>query len=93
MLPDLKTIAEAGVPGYDSYSWFGIFAPARAPRQIIERLNSSLNKALRTVAVVAAITKEGGEPLPATPEELGQILSAEIDKWRRVIIEAGIKPQ
>jgi tripartite-type tricarboxylate transporter receptor subunit TctC len=92
VLPDLKTIAEAGVPGYESYSWYGIFAPAQAPPQIIERLNSSLNEALGTDAVVAAITKEGGEPLPTTPEQLGQILFAEIEKWRRVIIEAGIKP-
>jgi tripartite-type tricarboxylate transporter receptor subunit TctC len=92
VLPDLKTIAEAGVPGYESYSWYGIFAPAQAPRQIIDRLNSGLNEALGTDAVVAAITKEGGEPLPTTPAELGQILSAEIEKWRRVIIEAGIKP-
>jgi tripartite-type tricarboxylate transporter receptor subunit TctC len=92
VLPDLKTIAEAGVPGYESYSWYSLFAPAGTPRQIIERLNSSVNKALTMDAVVAAITKEGGEPLPTAPEELGQILSAEIEKWRRVIIEAGIKP-
>jgi tripartite-type tricarboxylate transporter receptor subunit TctC len=70
----------------------GDFRRARQPRQIIERLNSGLNEALGSDAVVAAITKEGGEPLPTTPEELGQILSAEIEKWRRVIIEAGIKP-
>jgi tripartite-type tricarboxylate transporter receptor subunit TctC len=92
VLPDLKTIAEAGVPGYESYSWYSLFAPAGTPRPIIERLNSSVNKALTTDAVVAAITKEGGEPLPTAPEELGQILSAEIEKWRRVIIEAGITP-
>jgi tripartite-type tricarboxylate transporter receptor subunit TctC len=91
-LPDLPTIAEAGVPGYEAQQWFALAAPGNTPRPIIERLHKALMAALRDPEVVGQFGAQGAVVVGNTPEEFGAYLRSELDKWARVIRDAGIKP-
>jgi tripartite-type tricarboxylate transporter receptor subunit TctC len=93
ILPDVPTIAESGVPGYTSYSWYGAWAPAHTPPAVIDKLNHAVRTALDRPNVKRAIETDGGEPEATSPEGAGQFLSAEISKWRTVITKAGIKAE
>jgi tripartite-type tricarboxylate transporter receptor subunit TctC len=93
ILPEVPTIAESGVPGYSTYSWYGAWVPAHTPRDVVEKLNAAIRKALENPKVKQAIELDGGEPEPTTPEAAGEFLKAEIAKWRDVIARAGIKPE
>ena len=93
LMPDLPTIAEAGVPGYESSTWFGPLAPAKTPREIIVRLNTELLKILQRPDIKARFAAEGAEGLGSTPEEFGTYIKSEIDRWGRVIKAAGVRPE
>ncbi len=93
LLPALPTIAEAGVPGYESSTWFGPLAPAKTPREIVVKLNTELMKILQRPDVKARFAAEGIEALGSTPEEFGTYIKAEIERWGRVIKAAGVAPQ
>jgi len=93
LMPDLPTIAEAGVPGYESSTWFGPLAPAKTPREIIVKLNAELMKILQRPDVRARFAAEGIEALGGTPEEFGVYVKAEIERWGRVIKAAGVAQQ
>jgi len=82
--PDIPTIAEAGVPGYASYEWNAIYAPAGTPPAIIQRLNQAFVNALKQPTVIARISEFNGEIIASTPEELDAFRRAELDKWQRV---------
>jgi tripartite-type tricarboxylate transporter receptor subunit TctC len=90
-LPDLPTIAEAGVPGYENTTWNAIAAPARTPRPVIERLNKELNAILRMPEVKEAARVEGSTIIGGTPEQLREFLKSEYTKYGRLVREAGIK--
>lgn len=90
-LPQIPTLAEAGVPGYESASWYGVFAPARTPKAVVTKLHGAVLASLRTPSVMEAIRTDGGEPAPTSPEELQAYLANEIAKWTPVIEKAGIK--
>ena len=83
--PDLPTVAEAGLPGYDAVLTYGLVAPAATPRPIIERLNKELRAALATDEVQQRLIQEGAEPMPTTPEEHAAIIDREDIKWSAVI--------
>src|SRR5205085_7224308 len=83
LLPDLPTIAEAGVPGYEAASWFTIGAPAKTPKEIIKRLNASVDKFLKTEDGTARLRKLGAEPAGGSPDDMQAYVLAEIDKWAR----------
>src|SRR5262245_1238398 len=89
-LPDIPTIAESGVPGYDLTSWVGFLAPAATPRPVVNRIHSTLVEALRTPSVKDVLLKSGAEPLGNTPEEFHENLKREIPKWNRIIKAAGV---
>lgn len=89
--PDLPTIAEAGVPGYDVGSWYGLLAPAGTPKDIVARLNSEAGKALRLPDAKKRLDASGFEVLTSTPEEYGSFMRSEVDKWAKVIKAAGIR--
>jgi len=89
--PDVPTIAESGVPGYDVTNWYGVFAPARTPAAAVTRLNSELTRILRMPDVQARFREEGGEIAPGTPEELSAFISREIQRWGKVVRDAGVK--
>jgi tripartite-type tricarboxylate transporter receptor subunit TctC len=92
-LPDLPTIAEAGVPGYEAASWFTIGAPAKTPKEIIEKLNASVDKFLRTEDGIARLRKLGAEPAGGSPDDMQRYVLAETEKWGKVAKFAGIKPE
>ena len=89
--PDIPTVAESGVPGYDAPSWWGFLAPAGTPKAIIARLNADTLKALRTRDVHDLLTRQGMDPAGSTPAEFEAYLRAEIAKWTNVVRDAGIK--
>lgn len=90
-LPDVPTLAESGVAGFESVGWFGLVAPAGTPAEIVSRLNEAFVKALKDPAVVEKIRTLGAEPAPTSPEQFGQFIQDESAKWGKLISEAGIK--
>jgi tripartite-type tricarboxylate transporter receptor subunit TctC len=91
--PDIPTIAEAGVPGYEVVGWNGVLAPANTPRPIIDKLNKAIAAALKTPELEKLLREQGIEPAGNSPEEFARLMHADIEKWIRVTREAGIKPQ
>lgn len=90
LMPDVPTIAEAGVPQYQFETWFIVFAPAGTPKPIIDKLNMSLNQALATPALKERMTKDGFDPTPSTPDQARARLEAEMPQWAKLIKERGI---
>jgi tripartite-type tricarboxylate transporter receptor subunit TctC len=93
LLPEIPTVAELGYPGYEAVNWYAYMAPARTPKDLVERLNREIRKVLETPEVVAALHKQGVEPQPMSPEELGRYIDREYKTWGRVVKQAGIKAQ
>ena len=92
-LPELPTLAEAGVPGYESATWHAWFAPAATPGPIVARLTAELAKASKSADVMARLAPDGSEPVGSTPEQLREFIVTDIARWRTVVQEAGIKLQ
>lgn len=90
-LPDVPTIAEAGVPGYAATNWYGLLAPAKTPQQIIERLNRDLVAALKSPDVIQQLKNNGIDAAPSTPSEFTRFILAEEKKWLPIIQKANIK--
>ncbi|MEO7726216.1 MAG: tripartite tricarboxylate transporter substrate-binding protein, partial [Burkholderiales bacterium] len=90
-LPDLPTIAEAGVPGYDATTWTGIVAPAGVPKAIVAKLNTEINSALATPALREKLLAIGSEPVMSTPMEFGEFIRRENAKWADVVKRSGAK--
>ena len=91
VLPDLPTVAEQGMPGFDVASWFGIMVPAKTPSPIIQRLYSEIAKALDSAEMRGFITSQGSEPTLMDPVKYGEYLRAELAKWGKVVKNAGLK--
>jgi tripartite-type tricarboxylate transporter receptor subunit TctC len=90
-LPDLPTIAEAGVPGYETANWWGVVAPRGTPPAIVSRLNDEVKAVLTIPDVENRLVNEGAEPAMKTAAELGQYVAAEIEKWVKVARIAGVR--
>jgi tripartite-type tricarboxylate transporter receptor subunit TctC len=91
LMPQLPTLAESGLPGFDATLTYGLIAPAGTPRPIVDRLNRELRAALASEDVRKRIINEGGEPEPTTPEQHAAIIDREEAKWSAVIRDAGVK--
>jgi tripartite-type tricarboxylate transporter receptor subunit TctC len=90
--PDVPTIAEAGVPGYDSVQWFGVLAPARTPREIVTRLHRDMTRVIQDKQIQERFLADGGEAAwSKTPEAFGAFMRAETAKWAEVVERAGIQ--
>jgi tripartite-type tricarboxylate transporter receptor subunit TctC len=89
-VPDLPTVSEAGVPGYEASTWFAVMAPVGTPQPMIAKLNTELNAALKQPDIQARLTDLGAEPLGGTPEDAATLLKSEISKWAEVIKAANI---
>lgn len=90
LMPELPTMAEAGVPGYESNSWVGIVAPASTPEPIITKVNLDLVKSLNDPTVKTKLLDIGGEPMPGNAEQFGKFIHSETVKWAKIIKEANI---
>ena len=91
--PDIPTIAESGVPGYDSGAWFGLLAPAGTPRAIVEKLSAETARILKLPDVSKRISELGAEPVGSTPAQFTALIKDEIAKWAKVIKDANVELQ
>lgn len=92
-LPDIPTVAEAGVPGYVSSAWFGLVAPAATPKDIIARLSAETQRILQIPDVKSRLAEQGAEPVGSTPEQFAAHITSEIAKWAKVIKDANVELQ
>ena len=93
IFPDVPTVAEQGLPGFEAVLHYGIVAPAGTPRPIVDKLNKALRAALATDEVKRRMHQEGAEPMPTTPEEHAAVIDREEKKWAALIASVGIKPK
>ncbi len=87
--PELPTIAESGVPGFDVSAWDGLWAPARTPRAIIDKLNAAVRKSLADPELRAALVSRASDPAPTSPEELGRFVASEMERWGSAVKRSG----
>jgi tripartite-type tricarboxylate transporter receptor subunit TctC len=92
-MADVPTVAESGYPGYEATNWYAYLAPAKTPKDVIERLNREIVKALGSAEVKDLFAKQGLEAAPGSPEQLAAFMKREYDTWGKVVKEAGIKAQ
>jgi tripartite-type tricarboxylate transporter receptor subunit TctC len=91
LVPDLPTIAESGLPGYEARAWYGLVAPARVPKEIVMKLNREINELLRTPAYRDALLARGAVPMGGSVDEFSAYLRREIDKYGALVKQAGIR--
>jgi tripartite-type tricarboxylate transporter receptor subunit TctC len=91
LTPDVPTVAEAGVPGYEATIWLGVMAPAGTPKEVVDKLNAGINKVIARPDVKEAWAKQGAVPLVMSPAEFDKYLRADIEKWAGVVKAAGMK--
>ena len=91
VLPDVPTIAESGLPGYEASSWFGMHAPAKTSKDIVNKLHATVAKALRTPEMIERFTSLGADPVGNTPEQFTEFVRDEIAKWAKVVKASGAK--
>jgi tripartite-type tricarboxylate transporter receptor subunit TctC len=87
-LPDVPTLKEAGVDGVDVRQWYGLFAPARTPKAVIDQLNKALNQVLADKDIARRIEEHGADVKTSTPEQLGDLVRSELAKWKGVVQRA-----
>lgn len=92
VLPDLPTVAESGVPGFDYASWTGMLAPAKTPMAVISRLNAESVRAMQGPEMKALLATEGAEPVGSSPQQFAEQIRTEIARWTQVVKAAGIRP-
>ena len=90
-LPDVPTIDESGVKGYDVSAWYGVIGPPKMPKALLARINGELNRILKTPEVGQAMSQQGADPLGSTPEEFAAAIATDIPKWKKIVADAGIK--
>ena len=91
LLPDAPTVSEAGPPGFDVTSWYGMFGPAALPRELIAKVNGDIAAVLASPDVKDRLGSSGAEPAPTTPEELGKLVREEVTKWAKVVADSGAR--
>ena len=92
-LPDLPTIDEAGVAGFESSIWYGILGPAGMPRDVVAKIQADVGKVLRTPEARGKLLSQGAEAIGSTPEQFARRIDAEIAKWNKLVKAAGIKSE
>ena len=90
LLPDVPTMKEAGVDGVEVQQWYAIFAPAKTPKDVIAKLNKSINEVLADKEVIKRMEDHGADVETSTPEQLGSLVKTEIAKWKNVVVKAKI---
>ncbi len=93
LFPELPTVAESGLPGYEVVGWYGLAAPALTPKAIVARLNADTNRALQAPDVIERLRGQGLEPVGGTPEKAAALIRTDVARWSKLIREAGIKSE
>jgi len=93
LMPNVPTVAEMGLPGYEGILWIGMIAPAGTPQPIVGRLAAAVTKAVRSGDLAARLSKEGIDPIGNTPQEFGALIARELAQWRELVKAANIKPE
>ena len=93
IVPDIPTVAEAGLPGFESVQWYGMLAPARTPKDIVNRLHAEATWVLQQPEIKARFAGDGADPVGSTPEEFTRYIQSELIKWAKVARDAGIQPE
>ena len=91
LVPDLPTLAETGLPGFDIYTWWGFLAPAGTPQEIVAKWNTEVTRILKTPEMQAYFAQQGAEPAPTSPEQFAALIRGEIPKYARIIKASGAK--
>jgi tripartite-type tricarboxylate transporter receptor subunit TctC len=91
--PELPTVAEAGVPGYQVDQWYGVLTSAKVPAPIVRKLNAAINEALKSPDVVKRFSADGSTPTGSTPQQFAAHIGSEIAKWHRLVKEAKLELQ
>jgi tripartite-type tricarboxylate transporter receptor subunit TctC len=91
LAPELPTVSEAGLPGFSFTGWYGMLAPAKTPRPIVQQLNTTLVSIVKSPELAERLAGLGNEPVGSSPEEFDRFIRDEIPKWARVIQEANIR--
>lgn len=91
LLPDIPTIAESGLPGYEIEQWFGIFGPANMPKELVQKLNKEINAAMKSPEIASQVSKQGGDMIGGPAEEFAQFLKRDTVEWAKLIQAANIK--
>jgi tripartite-type tricarboxylate transporter receptor subunit TctC len=93
VLPDLPTIAEAGLSGYEMLNWLGLFAPAATPRGVVDALSAEVIRIVRAPEVVSRFHAQGAEPSPLPADEFAAFVRKEAEKWAKVVATTGMKAE
>jgi tripartite-type tricarboxylate transporter receptor subunit TctC len=93
IVPDIPTVAEAGLPGFESVQWYGVLAPARTPKDIITRLHDEVTRVLQQPEIKERLAGDGADLVGSTPEEFTRYIQSELTKWAKVARDAGIQPE
>ena len=91
LLPDAPTVSEAGLPGFDVTSWYGMFGPAALPRELVVKVNGDIASVLMAPDVKDRLASSGAEPAHTTPEDLGKLVREEVAKWAKVVADSGAR--
>ncbi len=93
LVPDIPTVAESGLPGFQSVVWFGLLGPAGTPKAVVDRVNAEMNRALQLPDIQARFTQMGFEPAGGSAADFSQAMQRDAEKWSKVIRDAGVKPE
>jgi tripartite-type tricarboxylate transporter receptor subunit TctC len=93
VMPDLPTVMESGVPGYETTTWHGWLAPAGLPQELVTKINAELARAVHARDVTDKLADDGGEPVAGTPDQFRNHLAVELARWRKVVRDAGIRAE
>lgn len=87
-LPNVPTVAEAGLPGFEADQWYGVVGPANMPADVVARINQQINASLRSPAILERLQSEGAQPMPSTPKVFADLIVKDLARWRKVIIDS-----